>query len=91
MNCYYVGYFDASALEDGNICEIRYPDEERHIFSSKKKAREYVESVLSSYKKEWMRVEKMSPTTPEDHDECWLVTNKEGEQFYITLECTYIQ
>lgn len=91
MNCYYVGYFDASALADGDIREIRLPDEERHIFSSKKKAREYVNSVLNTYKEEGMDVEKMPPTTPDDHDECWWITNGGGEQFYITLECTYIQ
>lgn len=90
MNSYYVGYFDASALEYGDICEIRYPDEERHIFSTKKKAREYVESVLASYKKDGMEIVK-DDHNPDDPDECWWITNKEGEQFYIVLECTYIQ
>ena len=90
MNCYYVGYFDASALEDGCIREIRDYDEERHIFSSKKKARAYVESLLNTHKEEGMKVVK-DDHNPNDPDECWWVTNKEGERFYITLECTYIK
>lgn len=89
MNCYYVGYFDASALEYGEIRETRFPDEERHIFSSKKKAREYVEKALTYYKEGGATIVK-DDHNPNDPNECWWVTNGD-EKLYIVIECTFIQ
>lgn len=90
MNCYYVGYFDTKALADGEIREIRYLDEPRHIFSSKKKAMAYVNAILNSYKEEGAIVEK-DTYNPDDPNECWFVTRGRWDEWYITLECVNIQ
>lgn len=86
---YYVGAFETKALENGEIREIRLPDEPRHIFSSKAKAERFVEAILSISEREGAKIEK-DTHNPDDPDECWFLTNGENE-WYIVLECTTIK